>query len=304
MNEEIKLPENVVLIMDTSKNKSFNNSYDNIYINEDDKTLNFIDNNKQSILENKKYNRYKIVSETTDTDFKKIVSGKDVSYEKYIGKGIAVLNYHFFYDPDAGETCNENICEPIKKFKEQLDYLKDNNFKTLTMEEFKEWMYGTKELSGKNVLITIDNGAMGTSKINGNKLIPILEEYNINATLFLISAWWQKSNYSSQNLLIQSHGYDIHKMGSCNKPRALCLSEESLETDLKKSINLVDSNLSMAYPFYAQNESVKKVVKASGFSLAFIGGGRKAYQSSDKYAIPRFEIFNTTTMEQLKRYVN
>ena len=39
----------------------------------------------------------------------------------------------------------------------------------------------------KSVLITIDDGALGTGIQNGNKLIPILEEYKMHATLFLIT---------------------------------------------------------------------------------------------------------------------
>ena len=54
------------------------------------------------------------------------------------------------------------------------------------MREYVDWIYGRIELPKKSVLLTIDDGAMGTGKHNGNKLNPLLEKYQINATLFLI----------------------------------------------------------------------------------------------------------------------
>ena len=71
---------------------------------------------------------------------------------------VAVLNYHFFYDPNE-EVCGDGNCEDVNEFRRQLDYLRDNNFKTLTMEEFRNWMYGVIEIPEKSVLITVDDGA-------------------------------------------------------------------------------------------------------------------------------------------------
>ena len=130
---------------------------------------------------------------------------------------VAVLNYHFFYDPSIGEVCNEGICEDVKDFRAQLDYLKQNNYKTLTMKEFRDWMYGVTEIPEKSVLITIDDGAMGTGKHNGNKLIPILEEYQMHATLFLITSWWDIENYRSPYLDIESHSNDMHNESWCQE---------------------------------------------------------------------------------------
>ena len=178
--------------------------------------------------------------------------------------------------------------------------MNENGFKTLTMKEFEQWMYKEIELPAKSVLITVDDGAFGTD----THLPKIIDEYNVKATLFLVTAWWDKSKYNSPNLEIQSHGYDLHKQGNCGNVRALCLSHDELVADLKKSIELSDNNLSIAYPFYKYNDNVIQAVKDSGFKIAFAGGGTKAYQTSNKYAIPRIEIFNTTTLDQIKKYIN
>ena len=298
-NKKINLPKKSVLVFADVDNKTYK-------INKNTDEINFNDDNSVCLIDDDVPSRYKINRKLSDEELLRIIDGKNVYFDnerKYNNQAIAVLNYHFFYDSKT-EVCNELICEPVDKFREQLDYLKDNEFKVLTLTEFKDWMYGDIKLPKKSVLITIDDGAAGTSKINGNKLIPILEEYKMPGTLFLISAWWKKENYISKYLTIESHGYDIHKQGKCGKAMALCLSRENLLADLKKSLENSDSNLAFAYPFFSTNDKVSSTVKEAGFKMAFVGGYKKATRNDDLYHIPRYQILNTMDIETFKQYVN
>ena len=221
-------------------------------------------------------------------------------------QGIAVLNYHFFYSD--GENCGQSICLNTKKFEEQLKYLKDNGYKTLTMNEFVRWMYGEIELPKKSVLLTIDDGAMGTGLHNGNKLIPLLEKYEAHATLFLITGWWDIGNYKSKYLDIESHTNDMHNEGFCSGvtrgARMLCSTYDVALADLQKSIAITGSKNAFCYPFYVYNKDAIKVVKDAGFKVAFIGGGYKATRNSNKYAIPRYPIYDTTSLSTFISYIN
>ena len=220
---------------------------------------------------------------------------------------IAVLNYHFFFDPNAGESCNESICERVSDFRSHLDYFRDNGYKTLTIKEFRDWMYGAIELPDKSVLITIDDGAMGTGAHNGNKLIPILEEYKMHATLFLITGWWSIDNYRSEYLDVESHTHDMHTAGLCSAMRGakiLCSSDEYVLNDLKMSIAVTGSKTSFCFPFYAYNDHAIELVKQAGFEIAFIGESRKASRNDDKYKIPRFPIQQDTSLQQIINMVS
>ena len=220
--------------------------------------------------------------------------------------GIAVLNYHFFYSD--GEVCGQSICLNTNKFEEQLKYLKDNNYKTLTMQEFVDWIYGRIELPKKSVLLTIDDGALGTGIHNGNKLIPLLEKYQVHATLFLITGWWDINNYRSNYLDIESHTNDMHNEGFCSGvtrgARMLCSSHDVALTDLKKSIEITGSKKAFCYPFYAYNDAAIQVVKEAGFEVAFAGGGYKATRNSNKYAVPRFPIQSSITLDTFISYIS
>lgn len=315
LNKKIRLKKNSILLTTTNSNDTLTNwnnkSEYKINLIDDNTGLKFNNTNKKSTKDSniESIDRYSIKNITSLDNFKKMVNGEDVVEEvifkaKANEQSIPVLNYHFFYDPSQGESCNENICLDVKVFRQHLDYLKNNGYRTLKMDEFTKWMYGEIELPEKSVLITVDDGAMGTGKHNGNKLIPILEEYNMNATLFLISGWWDVNNYRSKNLDVQSHTYDMHLYGDCGRGQVVCASKEQLMEDLKKSLSIVDNNNSFCFPFYSYSASALETVKEAGFKLAFVGGNRKAKRSDNKYLVPRYPIHKSHSMEQFINMVS
>lgn len=270
--------------------------------------LKFNSTNQMSKKNNSKevIDRYQIKKYSTLENILKMAQGESVIEKAPIikngaGQGIPVLNYHFFYDPNQNETCNEGICLTVQKFEEQLLYLKNNGYRTLTMSEFREWMFNELDLPEKSVLITIDDGAMGTGKHNGNKLIPLLEKYDLHATLFLITGWWNLNNYISPNLDVQSHTNDMHQYGTCGKGQINCYSYDEALADLKQSISILGNSDSFCFPFYSYSEKSLQAVKDAGFKIAFVGGNRKATRNDNKYLIPRYPIHSDITIE---RFIN
>lgn len=251
---------------------------------------------------------YKVNYTVTDSSGNVSTISREVEVKNrpVIEQGVAVLNYHFFYSD--GENCGQNICLNTNKFEQQLKYLKDNGYKTLTMDEFVDWMYGRIEVPKKSVLLTIDDGALGTGLHNGNKLIPLLEKYQVNATLFLITGWWDINNYRSKYLEVESHSYDMHTEGLCSwasrGAKMLCLSYDEVLADLKKSISITGSSDAFCYPFYVYNNTTINAVKEAGFKVAFAGGGYKATRSSNKYAIPRYPIYDSTSLSTFINYIS
>lgn len=254
----------------------------------------------------KRIDRYQIKNYTSVDDVIKMANGEELKQstdQEVNNQGVAVLNYHFFYAP--GQTnCNESICLNTDRFREHLQYLKDNNFKTLTMEEFKKWMYGEIEIPSKSVLITVDDGAMGTGKHNGNYLNPMLEEFKLNATLFLVTGWWGIDNYYGDYLDIQSHTHDMHKYGSCGRGEINCNGYDAAMADLKNSIDVVKNTDSFCFPFYMTSDTSLKAVKDSGFKLSFVGGNVKAKRTNNKFLIPRYPIMSDITLNQFINKVN
>lgn len=311
----IRLKEKAILFTTSNQNdyiNSLNNDFNiTIELVNDDSEIKFNSTNKTSTKNSniESIDRYQIKSYSSIDNILKMANGEEVIEKEPVkaasgGQGIPVLNYHFFYDPNLGESCDEGICLTVQKFREHLDYLKNNGFKTLKMEEFTKWMYGEIELPDKSVLITIDDGAKGTGKHNGNKLIPLLEEYKMHATLFLITGWWDISNYQSPYLDVQSHTNDMHQYGTCGKGQMNCYSYDQVVADLQQSINVVGNKDSFCFPFYSYSDRSLQAVKDTGFKIAFVGGNRKATRSNNKYLIPRYPIHSNITLERFINIVN
>lgn len=221
-------------------------------------------------------------------------------------KGIGALNYHFFYDDSIAEErndCNQVICASKTQFKEHLDYIKNNNFFTPTMKELEMYIDGKIQLP-KSVVITIDDGWRVDLGIK------MLEEYQLNATLFVVTSWYDPKGFNSPYLEIHSHSDNMHNGGICPTGQGggiQCLSKEEILNDLKTSSDKIGGTTVFCYPFYEYNDYSISVLQEAGFTLAFAGESSHSDNlikvGSNKYKLPRFVVVDYTTMTDFANYL-
>lgn len=237
-----------------------------------------------------------------ENDIKEIVESKNT--DKKNSTGIPVLNYHFVYE-DGDRTCNEIICHSASQIKEHFSYIKDNEFFTPTMKELELYIDKKLQLPKKSVVITFDDGTLA------HVAKKYVDEYKINATLFLITSWFNKEQFESEYFEIHSHGDNIHNGGMCPGGQGgaiKCMEHDKLLADLKKSRQKLGGSTVFCYPFYEYNDYSIEVLKEAGFTMAFAGeyaGGLiKVVPGIDKFRLPRWVIVNYTTIEKFISYVN
>lgn len=126
----------------------------------------------------------------------------------------------------------------------------------------------------------------------------------MHATLFLISGWWDINNYKSSYLEIQSHTNNMHNRGGCGDVQLVCASYDEIINDLSTSINTIGNNDTFCYPFYTYDDEAIKAIKDSGFKIAFGGGNVKATRNSNKYVVPRYPIYDSTTLDNFIKMVS
>lgn len=218
--------------------------------------------------------------------------------------GVGVLNYHAFYDEnDPSDNCPTVICHSKSQFKEQLDFLKDNNILTLKMKELEYYIDGKINLP-KSVLITIDDG------YKGELAIDILSEYKMYGTIFLITSWYKKEDFKiTEYIEFHSHTHNMHNVGDCPGGQGggiKCLDKEKIQEDLKQSRELLDNSTYIAFPFYEYNDYAIQNLKEAGFTMAFIGESNYSdnlvHVGDNKYLLRRFVIVTYTTIDDLKKY--
>jgi len=234
--------------------------------------------------------------EVKKEDIDSIYEGEEKSY----AKEVPVTAYHFIYKEDD-YGCSGIICHPVSQIRSHFEYLKNNQFFTITTHEMEEFLDGVIHLPEKSILITVDDGD------RAENIIPLLEEYQLNATLFLITAWYFPENYQSPYLELASHTHELHEPGKClgGQGSALkCLEKSKIVEDLKTSRATLNGTHAFCYPLYEYNQHALDAVEEAGFTLGFIGGQRRATLSSPKLLIPRTTIFRDTTLQEYIKIVS
>ena len=208
---------------------------------------------------------------------------------------LAVLMYHFFYDESQGETRRDVNFVEVKEFKEQLESMKNEGYQTLTMRETLLFMENRANIPAKSVAITIDDGDPTVFKY----AYPLLKEYKMNATLFLITGQEEPTlNYDyitmrEDGLELQSHSWQMHQGGCAGQGhggRLLCTDFETGVNDTRMSFDYVDGGFVYCYPFGDFNDNAKAIIKEGGAKLAFTTQFGKINQGMDLLELPRVRV--------------
>ena len=226
----------------------------------------------------------------------------------YKNPKIPVLCYHNIATQDEKANYPEESDWTITtdNFKEHLDYLKNNNYKTLTMDEFYNWKIGNLNLPYKSVLITFDDGFLS----NYEYAFKLLKEYNMNATVFVVGSFIDNSTtnewngniktYMTKDILenlkneypnieIYSHSYNLHYQGAINQ------NKDVLMQDIENFDNFYPNNDILCYPFGQYNDNIEDCLKESNYKMAFrYGPNKKDYKKASRndniYEIPRLNV--------------
>ena len=167
--------------------------------------------------------------------------------------------------------------------------------------ELGKFIDGKIRIPEKSILITIDDGSRAWN------FVPLLEEYKVNATLFLITSWYDKAQFESSYMELASHTHGLHTPGVCSGGQGSplkCADRNSLVQDLKTSREILNGTKAFCFPFYEFNDYSLDVISEAGFEMGFIGGYRNATKGINKLKIPRVPLTDYTTLEQYKKIIS
>ena len=211
--------------------------------------------------------RNKASTVTKPVDSSLIPNFNKTTVIKPYGESIPVLEYHSITYQKGNP-----ICIPLKKFKEQMKYLKDNGYYTLSLTNLYGYLMNNTPIPKKSVVLTFDDGYEN----NYTAMFSVLKKYNFRATIFVITGnidKYHKFLKSEQLLEMDKAGIDIEShtvhhdnlaMLSKNKQlKTLIKSKKYLEKTLNKSIYF------FAYPFGGYNKRAIEALNEAGYKMAF-----------------------------------
>src|SRR3989344_9559536 len=173
---------------------------------------------------------------------------------------IPILMYH-----EISEV-NNPWCVSPTKFEQQMQYLKNNNYKTITLNQLKEGLKSNQETNQKLVVITFDDARKGVYTY----AYPILKQLGFIATIYVVPSWidnqtipdiekysqfltWTElKELSADNLEIGSHTFS-HKNLTALDENSLAQELELAEQTIFNNLNVKAKNFSYPYGLYSQD---------------------------------------------------
>ncbi len=187
---------------------------------------------------------------------------------------VPILAYHRFAD-----DCEGPLCLPARVFDQQMKYLKENGYRSVTCRELLAFLQYQHALPEKAVVITIDDGYKSIYDI----AYPILKKYGFTATLFIYTDFIGASRNAmtwARLREMKAHGFEVggHTMSHADltqqrKGEDLQTYKARIERELRVSKQIIDKNVRqntilLAFPYGRYDETILAMCKRLGYKMA------------------------------------
>lgn len=222
---------------------------------------------------------------------------------------VPILCYH-----DIGPVAKGRLLIGEKTFQEQMHYLKDNGFRTVTLGEYYEFLNQKRQLPMKSVIITFDDGYRSFMR----HAYPILKELGFTATLFVYTdyigvggnalTWGDLRKLMDDGFEVEAHS-KTHGDLRRGPGETVNSHQQRLRNELDVPLPLFQKNLGsavkfLAYPYGAQNEEVVERTKRAGYLAAFTVRPQSSYAFIDPYRIHRMQVFSEHRIDEFANFLN
>ncbi|WP_276891654.1 polysaccharide deacetylase family protein [Dialister micraerophilus] len=219
---------------------------------------------------------------------------KNVKYS--VPEGVSVLMYHMI-----GDIPGNDAVMTEKNLRMQMQYLKDNGYHPITMQELYDYVSKGAALPEKPVCITFDDGYHDSYTI----VYPMMKEFNFPWTLFLITddvgkaynrmTWEElKEMADSNTVTIANHTLSHPKLHNLSSRKEKENQIEGAQKALKYHLNI--DNAWIAYPYGDYDEEVIDICIKAGIKLALTTDAGRVHEGSYPYELKRVYIGNNVDM--------
>ena len=208
---------------------------------------------------------------------------------------LPVIMYHHVTE-DSSKTGKYTVLKD--ELTEDLEYIKNNGYTTVTVGELINYVDGKNDLPDKPIMLTFDDGFESFYTY----VFPLLKEYKMKAVVSVIGSATEKYsqindhniNYSNMTwdeinevhesglVEIQNHSYNMHKSDNKSRKGISKLKNENhneykmiVSADLIKLQELIKEKCgftptAIAYPYGAYSEYTLDVIKSCGFISSLV----------------------------------
>ena len=222
-----------------------------------------------------------------------------------------ILMYHMISEP-LNDSEKKYACPP-DLFNRHMRFIKQN-YNVITLDDIADHQRSSQSLAENSVAVTLDDGFADNFE-NG---FPILQKYNIRATIFLTTGLLGR-----KNLWMSSRGFPERKLLSWNQIRLMQglikfgahtvnhvplpeLDQKKARKEISDSKAVIEENLGaevqhFAYPYGLFDERIVKLVKESGFESACSTRSGFNNRNIGIFQLRRIEIFGNDPLWKVKQ---
>lgn len=233
-----------------------------------------------------------------------------------IAKNISILSYHHILKNEENPFPNNESILSVEKFKEQMKFLHDNKYNTITLNELEKFLKGEIELPKNSVVITFDDGY----KSNYVYAYPILKEYGFKASIFMITELitneptefdpktlqylsWSEMIKAQDVFEYASHTNNLHKLDANNKSFLVRKPEDVVYDDLKKTQEILKTTY-FAYPYGQYNKNTLDILNSLNFKMAFTTKSGTVKPGNNILKLKRYVITPNISLNKFKKIVD
>ncbi len=205
-------------------------------------------------------------------------------------EGFPILEYHTVTETPVRDSEIYNV--PPADFSAQLDYLQENGYTTITLQDFMRVRHGKQTLPEKPIVLTFDDGYAD----NFSEMLPILKAHNMTAVVYVITNLIGKEGYLNFEQLqeMQKQGIEIGSHSADHIPLTK-QSQHILDNQIHGSKQFLDwSGLDTIYTFsYPNGEYSDKLIdylKEEKFLNAVTGDAGLNNLETDPFKLKRVHI--------------
>ena len=211
--------------------------------------------------------------------------------------GITVLIYHRFGE-DKYPTTNIDV----ERFREQLEYLKNNDYTVIPLQQLVGYLQEGKTLLERSVVITIDDGYRSVYE----NAWPLLKEFGYPFTVFLYAkatedrhwnymTWEQVMEMKNAGVDFQNHGFAHEHMAFMPSGMAMDEYRAWIRADLAVSTRILSEELKerprfFAVPYGEYNKVILEEIRSFGYEAILLQDPGSVSSHTDPFAIPREPI--------------
>lgn len=207
---------------------------------------------------------------------------------------VPTLMYHHVQDLNkAKELGHAQLTVDVNIFRKQMEYLKNNGYRTISMQDLINFFDQKTPLPSKPILLTFDDGYDDFA----TDVSPIIKELGFNATNFIPTGlinnfgymnWGTMSNLGSGNFYFANHTWSHRAMAASNST----VDKEITTADIQLKEHGFNASKVFAYPYGSYGTFSEQFLASYGYKLAFTTNRGSILCKGQRFTLPRVRIGN------------